>query len=80
MGAHWLDDPSDPSCKNSTRQHTVDGPRLSCNLLPYRSARGSAERLGLREGSAVTVVIKSIDVLLATIRPDDYRSRPGSPA
>ena len=30
--------------------------------------RGSAERLGLREGSAVTVVIKSTDVLLATDR------------
>ena len=30
MGARWLDDPSDPSCKNSTPQHTVDGPRLSC--------------------------------------------------
>jgi molybdopterin-binding protein len=28
--------------------------------------RGSAERLGLSEGSAVTVVIKSTDVLLAT--------------
>jgi molybdopterin-binding protein len=28
--------------------------------------RGSAERLRLREGSAVTVVIKSNDVLLAT--------------
>ncbi len=28
--------------------------------------RGSAERLGLSEGSAVSVVIKSTDVLLAT--------------
>jgi molybdopterin-binding protein len=28
--------------------------------------RGSAERLGLSKGSAVTVVIKSTDVLLAT--------------
>ena len=28
--------------------------------------RGSAERLGLSEGSAVRVVIKSTDVLLAT--------------
>jgi molybdopterin-binding protein len=28
--------------------------------------RGSAERLRLSEGSAVTVVIKSTDVLLAT--------------
>jgi hypothetical protein len=30
-GAHWLDDPSDLSCKDSTRQHTLDGPLLSCN-------------------------------------------------
>ncbi len=30
--------------------------------------RGSVERLGLSEGSAVTVVIKSTDVLLATDR------------
>ena len=28
--------------------------------------RGSAERLGLSEGSAVTVVVKATDVLLAT--------------
>jgi hypothetical protein len=32
-GAHWLDDPPDLSCKASTRQHTVDDPRLSCNRL-----------------------------------------------
>jgi hypothetical protein len=29
-GAHWLDDPSDVSCKESTRQHGVDGWPLSC--------------------------------------------------
>jgi hypothetical protein len=29
-GAHWLDDPSDTSCKDSTRQHPVDDVRLSC--------------------------------------------------
>jgi hypothetical protein len=29
-GAHWLDDPSDVSCKDSTGQHAVDDPRLSC--------------------------------------------------
>jgi hypothetical protein len=29
-GAHWLDDPPDVSCKDSTRQHAVDDPRLSC--------------------------------------------------
>jgi hypothetical protein len=33
-GAHWLDDPPDLSCKETTRQHAVDGSLLSCNLLP----------------------------------------------
>jgi len=32
-GAHWLDDPSDLSCKDSTGQHATDDPRLSCNQL-----------------------------------------------
>ena len=30
MEAHWLDDPPDLSCKDSTRQHAVDDPLLSC--------------------------------------------------
>src|SRR4029450_1914899 len=29
-GAYWLDDPPDLSCKESTRQHAVDGSLLSC--------------------------------------------------
>jgi hypothetical protein len=29
-GAYWLDDPFDLSCKDSTRQHAVDDPLLSC--------------------------------------------------
>jgi hypothetical protein len=29
-GAYWLDDPPDLSCKDSTRQHAVDGWPLSC--------------------------------------------------
>jgi hypothetical protein len=29
-GAHWLDDASDLSCKESTGQDAVDGPLLSC--------------------------------------------------
>ena len=37
-GAHWLDDPSELSCKDSTRQHAVDGPLLSCNSVPTRGA------------------------------------------
>jgi hypothetical protein len=30
-GAHWLDDPPDLSCQDSTRKHAVDDPLLSCN-------------------------------------------------
>src|SRR5215211_5636233 len=29
-GAYWLDDPSDLSCKDSTRQYVMDGSLLSC--------------------------------------------------
>ena len=29
-GAYWLDDPSDLTCKETTRQHDVDDPLLSC--------------------------------------------------
>jgi hypothetical protein len=29
-GPHWLDDPPDLSCKETTRQHAVDDPLLSC--------------------------------------------------
>jgi hypothetical protein len=32
-GAHWLDDPSDLSCMDSTGQHSVDDPLLSCNFV-----------------------------------------------
>ena len=35
-GAHWLDDASDLSCKDSTGQHTVDGWPLSCNSVSTR--------------------------------------------
>jgi hypothetical protein len=28
MGAHWLDDPPDVSCKENTRQHALDDPLL----------------------------------------------------
>jgi hypothetical protein len=34
-----LNDPSDPTCKDSTRQHSLDDPRLSCNPLPACSDR-----------------------------------------
>jgi len=29
-GAHWLDDPPDVRCKDSTCQYAVDDPLLSC--------------------------------------------------
>jgi hypothetical protein len=31
--AYWLNDPPDLSCKDSTRQHPVDDPLLSCRQL-----------------------------------------------
>ena len=30
-GAHWMDDPSNVSCKDRTRQYAVDDPLLFCN-------------------------------------------------
>ena len=36
------------------------------NEIVSAVTRGSAERLGLSEGSAVTVVIKATDVMLST--------------
>jgi hypothetical protein len=41
-GAYWLDDPSDLSSKDSTRQHSVDDPLLSCNPLLVTWGRGSS--------------------------------------
>jgi hypothetical protein len=38
-GAHWLDDPPDLSCQDSTQEDAVDGPLLSCNPLPACSDR-----------------------------------------
>jgi hypothetical protein len=44
-GTHWLDGRSDVSCKDSTRQHAVDDPRLSCKQqvrpLPDRLVAGA---------------------------------------
>ena len=41
-GAHWLDDPPDLSCLDSTRQHALDDPLLSCNPLPAVRGCGSS--------------------------------------
>jgi hypothetical protein len=46
-GAYLLDDPPDVTCKESTRQHVVDGPRLSCNPLLGRIPRARATRTRL---------------------------------
>ena len=46
-GAHWLDDPPDVGCKDSTRQYTVDATLLSCNQQvggPSPPARSQAAR------------------------------------
>jgi hypothetical protein len=41
-GAHWLDNRSDVSCKESTRQHPVDGRPLSCKQLPCQQRYAEA--------------------------------------
>jgi hypothetical protein len=46
-GAHWLDDPQDLSCKDSIRQHAMDGWPLSCNSrlvrVPASSHNGRSQ-------------------------------------
>jgi hypothetical protein len=37
-GAYWLDGPPDVTCKDSTGQHAMDDPLLSCNSAPTRGA------------------------------------------
>ena len=37
-GPHWLDDRHDLSCQDSTGQHAVDDPLLSCNRKVVGSA------------------------------------------
>jgi hypothetical protein len=38
-GAHGLDDAPELSCNETTRQHAVDDPLLSCNRVPWRDCR-----------------------------------------
>jgi hypothetical protein len=54
-GAHWLDDLSDVSCKDSTRQHAADDPLLSCNPLPLL---GSRSQRGISPGVTTTGAAK----------------------
>jgi hypothetical protein len=50
-GAHWLDDPPDRSCKDSTRQHLLDGSRLSVNSRFWVRVRRRLEKAGATVGS-----------------------------
>jgi hypothetical protein len=43
-GAHSLDDPPDLSCKENTRQHSVDDPLLSCKQQVEGSSPGASSR------------------------------------
>jgi hypothetical protein len=43
-GAHWLDDASDLSCKDSTGQYAVDGPLLSCKQQVPGSSPGASSK------------------------------------
>jgi hypothetical protein len=42
-GPHWLDDAPDLSCQDSTQEHAVDDPLLSCNPLPACSDRAACQ-------------------------------------
>jgi hypothetical protein len=42
-GAYWLDDPSDLSCKQSTRQYAVDDPLLSCKQQVRQGISSTSE-------------------------------------
>ena len=57
-GAHWLDDPSDVTCKDSTQQYSVDDPLLSCNLLPMPGAPYYAEAFFLLPGRCFRMVTR----------------------
>jgi hypothetical protein len=41
-GAHWLDEPPDLSCMETTRQHAVDDPLLSCKQMLLGTAPTTA--------------------------------------
>ena len=47
-GAHWLDDPPDLTCKDSTGQHAADDPRLSCEQQVGGSSPPPAPIIGGR--------------------------------
>jgi hypothetical protein len=41
-GTHWLDDRPDLTCQDSTGQHAVDDPLLSCKQMPLGTAPTTA--------------------------------------
>jgi hypothetical protein len=53
-GAHWLDDPPNVSCKETTRQHAVDDPRLSCKQQVGGSSPPASSHCGWQLTSART--------------------------
>jgi hypothetical protein len=50
-GAHWLDDLPDLTCKDSTRQHALDDPLLSCKQ--WAGGRWRLSSVMLRGGGRV---------------------------
>ena len=50
-GAHWLDDPPDVSCLDSTQQYAVDDPLLSCKQ--WAGGRWRLSSVMLRGGGRV---------------------------
>ena len=56
-GAHWLDDPPDPSCQDSTRRHPVDDPLLSCK----QQVGGSSSPASSHQPSGTLAGVPSVD-------------------
>jgi hypothetical protein len=75
-GAHWLDDPPEASCRDSTGEHAVDDPLLSCNsrLSPSPYARRPAlAAIGLPRSSARARLSSACSPRLPGVRPQTSR-------
>src|SRR5512132_552878 len=83
-GAHWLDDPPVVSCKDSTRQHAVDDPRLSCKRQVGGSSHPASSQTAGQPHSRANLTVTSItaggDECLAILAVQMPSSPPASTA
>jgi hypothetical protein len=63
-GAHWLDDLADVSCKDSTRQHAVDDPLLSCKQQVPGSSPGASSKNGRSQACSTCLARPDVILLL----------------